>query len=59
VEEFNFKRGYLVKRINKKEIQLSLVKSYFGEPCATLTRYRNGLIEPTIAPPHPNLRKKQ
>lgn len=59
VEEFNFKRDYLVKRINKKKIQLSLVKSYFGEPCATLIRYRNELTEPTIAPPHPNLRKKQ
>jgi hypothetical protein len=60
MEEFYFKRDYLVKRVNDKEIRLVLIKTYFGKPCELLTRYRKELSEPTASvPPLPNLRKKQ
>jgi hypothetical protein len=60
VERFHFKRDYLVTRVNKNEIQLSQVKTYFGEPCKLLLAYWSRFPEETVnIPPRPNTRKKQ
>jgi len=60
VEEFHFERDYLIEKINNKEIRLSLIKTYSGQSCEQLAKYRKELSEATVAvPPHPNSRKKQ